>query len=296
MGRVGAARKGVGKQVRQNRIVLLGTGGGPAMEGRPAPGTSALLDMDGRRIVIDCGLGVTAALAGCSVDLASIDTICVTHLHAGHVLELGPLLHGIWTAGRLQPVSVWGPAGIEALWRGFLASLAYDAAIRSHVEERQPLADLVVVNSHDEGLVSEGPVSISALRVPHPPLEHCFALRFDGRQRVTFSGDTAFHVPLAEFAHGSAVLAHAAVLGDWITEMAERTGGGKTMRNNLLMAHATVEQAARIARAAKAKRLVLHHVIPAQDADVPETEWITRAAGNWAGPVILGQNGMEVVF
>ena len=41
-----------------SRLTLLGTKGGPAIRpGGPSP-TSSLLELAGRRIVVDCGLGV----------------------------------------------------------------------------------------------------------------------------------------------------------------------------------------------------------------------------------------------
>ena len=51
------------------------------------------------------------------------------------------------------------------------------------------------------------------MRVDHPPVTDCFALRFehDGRS-VVFSADTAFFPPLADFARGADILVHEAML------------------------------------------------------------------------------------
>ena len=45
-----------------NRLVTLGVKGGPSLLAMGAMPTSTLLDLDGHRIVIDAGLGVTRAL------------------------------------------------------------------------------------------------------------------------------------------------------------------------------------------------------------------------------------------
>jgi ribonuclease BN (tRNA processing enzyme) len=83
-------------------LVILGSKGGPAIRpGGPSP-TASLLEIGGRRIVIDCGLGVSRGLVEAGMELPSLDLVLITHLHSDHVLELGPLLHTAWTAG-LKP-------------------------------------------------------------------------------------------------------------------------------------------------------------------------------------------------
>lgn len=92
-----------------DRLVLLGSKGGPALRpGGPWP-SSSLLELGGRNIVVDCGLGVTRGLVDAGISLKALDLIFITHLHSDHVLELGPLIHTAWTAGLATPVTVFGP-------------------------------------------------------------------------------------------------------------------------------------------------------------------------------------------
>lgn len=282
-----------------NRIVLLGTGGGPVAppQGVALPGTSALLDLDGRSIVIDAGPGVVSALLRAGADLKRIDTICITHLHAGHMLELGALVHAVWTAGRTEPLALWGPPGIQPCWQGFLAAMAFDTALRSREMKRPLLADLVVVGHLQQGVVQDGAVSIHALSVPHPPVEYAFALRFDGTKSVTFSGDTAYFPPLAAFARTSDVLVHSAFLPGQIEAMAaERPPDNPwaKARDAIELAHTSVGQAGRIAQTAKVKRLVLHHLIPGPGTTEAPAIWAERVKERWSGPVIVGHDGLEV--
>ena len=75
-----------------DRLVLLGTKGGPAIrKGGPSP-TSHLLVIGGHPYVIDCGLGVTRALVEAGMALPELRNIIITHLHSDHVLEMGPLV------------------------------------------------------------------------------------------------------------------------------------------------------------------------------------------------------------
>ncbi|MCA3346815.1 MAG: MBL fold metallo-hydrolase, partial [Roseomonas sp.] len=85
--------------LQPDRVVLLGTKGGPAIrKGGPSP-TANLLMIGGYPYVIDCGLGVTRGLVEAGLALPELRCIIITHLHSDHVLELGPLIHTAWTAG-----------------------------------------------------------------------------------------------------------------------------------------------------------------------------------------------------
>ncbi|MGN6472009.1 MAG: MBL fold metallo-hydrolase, partial [Rhizobiaceae bacterium] len=180
-----------------DRLVLLGTKGGPAIRpGGPMP-TSSLLEMGGRRIVVDCGLGVTKGLVDAGMPLKTLDLIFITHLHSDHVLELGALLHTAWTAGLSTPVRVFGPAGTEAYWRNFCQALDFAIDIRIADEGRPDIRDLVEFDEFTEGSVlEENGLAVSALRVDHPPVTECYALSFvHGGRRIVFSSDTVYFPP-----------------------------------------------------------------------------------------------------
>jgi ribonuclease BN (tRNA processing enzyme) len=148
------------------RLVILGSKGGPAIRpGGPSP-TASLLEIGGRRIVIDCGLGVARGLVEAGMALPALDLVLITHLHSDHVLELGPLLHTAWTAGLKTPVQIFGPVGTRAVWDGFVASLAYDINLRIDDEGRPDIRKLVQIEEFGEGeLLDENGLTIEALRV-----------------------------------------------------------------------------------------------------------------------------------
>ncbi|NUB44881.1 MBL fold metallo-hydrolase [Fertoebacter nigrum] len=258
--------------------------------------TATLIELDGQRVLVDCGIGCSRALVDAGMDLKDLTTVFITHLHSDHLLELGPLIHTAWCTGLRQPVTIFGPEGIADYWAGFMASMAYDCAIRVMDEGRVPLGDLVRVVVVQEGAIDGAPLAARACRVPHPPLEHCYAFRFDGSRSVTVSGDTAYHPPLAEFAAGSDVLLHEAMLVDGIDLIVQKSDLGPALRAHLLAAHTPVEDAARIARAAGVGQLVLHHLVPVDDARFAPADWLARAAAEWNGPVTLGHDGLEIAL
>lgn len=279
-----------------DRLVILGSKGGPAIRPRGPSPTSSLLELSGRRIVVDCGLGVTRGLVGAGMDLKALDLVFVTHLHSDHVLELGGLVHTAWTAGLNRPVRVFGPPGLSDYWRGFLAAMAFDVETRIADEGRPDLSAMVEIVEFGEGLVlEEGGLRVAALRVDHPPVSDCFALRFeaDGRS-VVFSSDTTFFPPLADFARNADILVHEAILEEGIDRLVARTGNGGRLKEHLMASHTLAEDAGRIAGAAGVGRLVLNHLVPADDPLIGEAEWAAAVRKTWQGALTIGHDGLVV--
>ncbi|MCD2173348.1 MBL fold metallo-hydrolase [Rhizobium sp. C4] len=278
------------------RIVLLGTKGGPAIRpGGPSP-TSSLIETGGRVIAVDCALGVSRGIVNAGVSLKGLSHVLVTHLHSDHVLELGGLIHTAWTSGLATPVKVYGPKGVVALWQAFLASLVVDISTRIVDEGRPVLADLVTVAEIDAGVVLEEPgLRVTALRVPHPPLADCFAFRVEMTSGVVvFSGDTAFHPPLADFAKGADLLIHEAMLPEGLESIIRRTGNGTRLREHLVASHTFAADVGRIATMAGVKRLALNHMIPADDPDFTEAHWHAAVSETYSGDLIVGRDGLEI--
>jgi ribonuclease BN (tRNA processing enzyme) len=275
-------------------LVLLGTKGGPAIrKGGPSP-TANLLLIGGYPYVIDCGLGVTRGLVEAGLALPELRSIIITHLHSDHVLEMGPLIHTAWTAGLKEKVVVHGPAGTAAVWQGFLASLSYDIAIRIEDEGRPDLARMVEVREYGDGAVfTDERVKLTALRVLHPPVTDCFALRFDhGIGSVVFSADTTYFPPLAEFARGADILVHEAIYEPGVDRLVARVGNGARLKQHLLASHTLAEDVGRIASKAGVGLLALHHLVPADDPLVTEQHWIEALRSQYHGPLVVGRDGL----
>ena len=163
----------------QDFVALLGTKGGPAIRPGSTMPTSHLLCLEGRQIVVDCGLGVSRGLTQQGVNLRDLSLIFITHLHSDHYLELGPLLHTAWTAGLKTVVDIWGPDGLQTYWDGFCASMAFDIDLRIEDEGRPDLRTLVRFHVIDAGrFYDEGGITVDAVRTIHPPLVDCFAFSF----------------------------------------------------------------------------------------------------------------------
>ena len=280
-----------------DHVVLLGTKGGPAIRPGSAMPTASLLCLNGRRIVVDCGLGVTRGLVDQGIQLKDLAQIFVTHLHSDHYLELGPLIHTAWTAGLATPVDIWGPPGLDRVWRGFVTSLQDDIDLRIADEGRPDLRKLVRIHQVAEGEVTRlDGIAVTALRTDHPPLVDCFAFGFRSAARhVVFSGDTAPLPGLVDFARDADLLVHEAMLAQALPALTARVGNGsEKLMQHLLRSHTTAEDAARTATQAGVRRLALAHLIPADDPAYGIADWQAAVAPHWSGPLFIGQDGMRI--
>ncbi|SEW00280.1 Ribonuclease BN, tRNA processing enzyme [Cognatiyoonia koreensis] len=281
-----------------DRIVLLGVKGGPAVRKNSQMPTASLLQLVGHNIVIDCGIGVSRSCVEAGVSLLQIDVIFITHLHSDHVLELGPLLYTAWTTGLNRQITVYGPPGIAEYWDGFLQSMAFDQQIRIADEGRQPIRDLVAFHVFGEGPVASiDEIDVSALRVDHPPVTDCFALRFQTADKnVVFSSDTCYFPPLADFAKAADVLVHEAMLVAGVDALVRRTPGADRLRAHLMASHTPAADVGRIAADAAVRRLVLNHMVPIDDPDFGDADWLAEVAKTYSGPVQVGKDGMEIIL
>jgi ribonuclease BN (tRNA processing enzyme) len=282
-------------------LTLLGTKGGPALRapGRSFLPTSNLLNIGERKIIIDCGIGVTQALAYSGHSAASVTDIFITHLHSDHMLEMGGLIHTAWTSGLHHPIAVYGPAGTARIWTHFLEMMSVDLSVRVLDEGRPKLQELVTIHEYSDGDVAvDGAIAVTALRTIHPPLTDSFALKFiKGDQKICFSGDSAYLPALAAFAERATILVHEAMLQSGIDYVIAKTGNAnKCLYKHLLASHSFARDVGRIANDAKVDLLVLNHLIPAERDIAGDGEWIEEVRQSFQGRVIVGSDGLCIPF
>lgn len=289
-------------------VTLLGTKGGPALRemGPSFLPTSNHIAIGGRSIVVDCGIGVSAALVSNGIALTEITDIFITHYHSDHVLELGGLLHTAWTAGLKRPIHVYGPVGLTAIWEGFCAMMSYDINLRIADEGRIPLSDLVILHEFGEDrqdrdvfdISHMGPLTVSAMRVEHPPVTQTYALRFDcDGTSVTFGSDTAYLPQLADFAGGSDLLIHEAMHQKGIAYILAKTSNtDDRLRKHLLASHTFAADAARLAQSADVKALALNHLLPPERHICAEDAWLAEVEPHFHGRCYIGYDGLKITL
>lgn len=201
----------------------------------PAPGgpcSGYLLEQGDTRVLLDCGTGVLAALTAL-LPPESLNAVVLSHLHYDHMSDMLPLIYRMQGKGRLPVYAPSAPAPVRAL-----------------------LADAFDLRDIGEG------GTIGGLRMRAFPVRHpvpCFATRFEAEGiSFCYTGDTNTCEGLADFAKDSDLLLIDACF------TASQWAEGKP--------HLSAALAAKAAKEAKARRLVLTHFTPGSDPEALRTE------------------------
>lgn len=125
-------------------------------------------------------------------------------------------------------------------------------------------------------------VRVTAILVEHPPIAPAFAYRFDTDEgSVVISGDTTETPNTIKIAENADVLLHEAIDFEWVKSLyADRTDDvGQAMLDHHHKSHTSPRGAMRIAEAAGARYLALHHLVP---GTTPTEVWY-RDRGHFSG-------------
>ena len=292
------------KGAKGTKLVLLGTGAGPGGQGPERATrlmTSHVMLSNGAAYVLDCGLGVTWQYAQTGIPFPALRSIFITHHHADHNIEYGPLLVVGWINGMHLDVRAFGPPPLKQMTEDFIR--AYKTTVDFWVEDlkMKPLVTVDVQEVSAAGpVMQDDNVKVSAAIVEHPPVKPALGYRFDFKDRsIAFSGDTAASEAVAKMAKGADVLVHEAMYVPAIeTYIRREIAKGRPIKFEDFMAHmkadhTPVEDVGRIAQEAGVKTLVLSHLTPAIDG-INDDTWRAPAEKYYRGEIIVGKEFMVV--
>src|SRR5262252_8781226 len=141
----------------------------------------------------------------------ALKSIFITHHHADHNIEYGPLLIVGWIQGLPLDISAFGPPPLQQMTDDFMR--AYKQTVDFWAEDfhMKPLTRVDVKEISGAGpVMQDDNVKVSSIVVEHPPVKPALAFRFDFKDRsIAFSGDTAPLDTAAAMAKGADVLVHA---------------------------------------------------------------------------------------
>lgn len=210
-------------------------------------------------------------------------------------------------AGPVGPVYADTPtAGTTAMFEHLLRAYSADVtdrimdSLRPDPRREFEVHDIVIPEGHGyhpnanptpDGMepfvvYTDERVVVTATLVQHPPVAPAFAFRFDTAEgSVTISGDTAPCSNLIRLARDTDLLMHEAIDFDWAARAysGEYAATAAATIEHHTKAHTSAEDADRLAEAAGAKALALHHLVPG-NADL--SVW-HRAANTYSGELLV---------
>lgn len=142
--------------------------------------------------LLDCGASSIVAIRKFGIELSSINTIVISHLHGDHAggipfIEMAARVE----TPSLRPIKVIGPAGIKTVVNK-LHGLFFPESEGSQIEFIE----------YESGTIVADELEIAASRAIHPieTSPHSLRIKFHNKI-ITFSGDTEWHddlLPLAD--------------------------------------------------------------------------------------------------
>jgi ribonuclease Z len=267
------------------RVIFLGTAGSVPTPKRSLP--AILIQRKGEQIMFDCGEGVQRQMIKAKAGFHRKMKVFITHMHGDHVLGLPGLLQTMALLDRERKLDVYGPPGIKRFLEDIRETVQFVLTFPVEIYEiheagivckEQEYAIQAVWANHvipslAYALVEKPrpgkfhPEKAKVLGVPEGPLwsklQHGHKAKLqDGRvvkpedvteplrtgRKIVYSGDTRPFKGFVKFAAGADLLIHDATLDDELAERAEEDG------------HSTPEQAAKNAKKAKVKQLILTHL------------------------------------
>ena len=217
--------------------------------------------------LLDCGPGSIRALAAAGVALEEVRRVVFSHYHLDHCLDLFALFFARRNP-RFDPaptLELFGPAGLAAIVARApeaLSRWASDPDARVHEVE---------LDARGRGGFERDGLAFACAENGHNPEAVSWRVERAGDFALAYTGDTTEDPRVAELARGVELLVAECSFPD-----EEGVEG-----------HLTPSSAARLARAAGAKALLLTHFYPRTD---PE-EARAVAARTFGGPILLARDG-----
>jgi len=266
-------------------IVFLGTAASVPTVSRALP--SVVVKRKDEIIMFDCGEGVQRQMIKARVGFHKRMKVFVSHMHGDHVLGLPGMLQTMSLMDRTQRLEVYGPVGMKAFIESIQQTVQFVLTFPVEIHEIENEGVICeekeysvhaartdhVVPSLAYALIEKPrpgrfkPEKAKVLGVPEGPLwsklQHGQKVRTtSGRavrpeqvvgasrqgRKIAYSGDTRPTRSLVKLAEDADLLMHEATLDDDLLERAKEDG------------HSTPSQAAKTAKKAKVKRLIITHL------------------------------------
>ena len=267
------------------KLTILGCHSATPLES--AHTTSQVLEVKDHLFLIDCGEGTQIQLRNQKIKFSRIKQIFISHLHGDHFYGLVGLISTFRLLGRTADLHIYGPKGIKEVltlqlklsnsWTNYNlffyeleekeSTLIFeDDTLKIHTI---PLDHRVYTNGflfeEKPGLRRLEKEKIKNYNIPHyyfqrlklgkdlvledgtPVQNDWVTLNPKPNKRYAFCSDTAYNESLLPLIEGVDLLYHESTFLDAHENLAEKTK------------HSTAVQAAKIAKLAKVKRLVLGH-------------------------------------
>ena len=246
------------------KLRILGSGGSAVSAKRACP--SFLLDDS---ILFDIGPGSLRNLRISKVNFDDIHSLFISHTHADHVADLIPFLWAAEIDRRREGLVVYGPPGFKETFH------------KLNECTNTPPNFFTFPLSVREINFGEKIDNVSTCATNHSIPTLAFRVELDGKS-FCYSADTAYASAIVRLAEDADILLHESTFLDDQARIADLTR------------HSTARIAGQVGREARAKRLLLFHVPPPNEAR--EDEFKSQAAFAYGDRPTVCLDMEQIVF
>ena len=286
-------------------VGLCGAGSPLPDDARTGPCTLVLA---GKRLfVFDVGSSASRNIGKMGFNQGRIEAVFLTHFHSDHIDGLGELMLQRWVSdSNTAPVAVHGPQGVDRIVAGFMQAYAQDQGSRvlHHGEKTLPGSGFggsaIAFTLGADGravLLKDADLEIAAFEVDHGPVKPAVGYRISYKGRsVVISGDTKKSAAVQREAQGIDLLVHEAMSTPLMGILQDSAAQAVRPRLHQLLLdiqnyHSTPQEAAEVARDAKARYLLLHHIAPPLPLPGLVKAFLGNAPEIYSGPIRVGSDG-----
>jgi ribonuclease Z len=241
--------------------------------------------------LIDSGAGSTDNINRLGLPMSRLQGLLITHFHSDHIAEIYEVNLNSWVQGRPQPLTIYGPAGVDEVTDAVNAGYRLDRIYRTGHHGEALLPPALGVLQHETitpGIILEdGDLKITAYVAEHPPIEPSVGYRFDYRGRsVVISGDSNVTDNTFEIVGGADLLLHDALSVPTVSSLSRALGEADRPRQSKIVAdvldyHASTDSLVELGQKSEVDMVAFYHLVPTPANAVVENVFLRGAPDNF---------------
>jgi ribonuclease BN (tRNA processing enzyme) len=251
------------------RLTVLGSGTSVPHPRRAS--AAHWLETGGGTLLLDASASAVHRMAEEKLDWAGLDAIWISHFHLDHVGGLAPFLfgtkHAPQTRERRKPLNIFGPAGLEKLFKAFDEANDYQLA-------KQPFPLVFREVAPREPFEILRGVEAATFSTPHTVESLALRLTDESNETLAYTSDTGYTEALASFSEGADL---------FLMECS-------FPHSKPVETHLELKDAMRLAELSGARRCVLAHLYPEWDG----IDLAAEAKKLWPGETLEATDGLRV--